>query len=1154
MARTVMSTVVLKDVVVVLGFTIAAVIAAQYLGIAENDGHLLADLLWHIGGSLLFGAGVGGLLALYLRFVNKEVLLVLVGVVYTASFVASELHLDTVLLFLAAGFAVANFSRHGHALIESVERLSMPVFVVFFTLAGAKLHLDEVVHLFFFAAALVLVRGVSIFLGARFGARLAGADEGTRRYGWLGFLSQAGVAITLSTQISEKLGEPGKAIGTLLIAGVAINEMIGPVLLKVGLSLAGEVRGDPEEAELEHDAIEPEPEPEPRTAEIEPWPEAELGRDPWGSPPESGSTEIDGRLVDLQIDLQRLVRDLQRGPIERFRGQAEAYVRELRREFLRHHRRLTVQARIEGQGESLASMLRSEQAELADRWRGAVLGRSARLASRAWSPEEIVEALDYLVDTLPQRVEAAHTETSFVDKPKQSTWMALSRSALRWNRTLRRRFGKELRPRAFDLRAVARYHLGGQIPARLEGLAAILVQADRHLAARTRSLLDGIVMGYDSLAIDVCGEGCDAHARLVRQREQIEEELGLALEEIERMARDATRRTARILGRGFQALKEDVRIAGTIDLPERARRTTKVFKARSRALELFGASLRKHQEISAAGYSLLAMELELVGLEARVKDSLEEHVSRIESAVRGRTFVHAERVHAALEAALEEVERELSTGQQGDALAAALRRATELPERAAAEGARAAIELRDTLYDESRLRPLIQALSQAAVALTSSYEVVVGRVERGEWTLPSFPARVEVPFRETVITYVDTEVAPELLVRTRALAERLEPYVQALQELGRTIAFNVELATAELEVVHDEEVPRETLKLLSEMIAGQLERSETLAASFVEQSARWPDDCGEALRDSVLGALDELRGALVDGDVSRARLAAMRRADARRRLLREAWQLPRVLRELREQMAHAITVTIGEQRLETWRKVLGLPASRGQHLIDASLFAAPESRAELPPVYRRLFAAETLEAGDVLLGRDDEIACAEAALGSREVGRLRAVALVGLDGVGKAAVSNAIVRSRGWRNVARISFDAPVSLEEIDALFAERSEGRLVVIDGLHWMIAMRPGGFAPLRRFVDGIVADGGRNAWLVHADLLFWRYASSVAALSDAFPEQVHLHPLTVDELEAAVMARHRLSGYGHLFERAERSSQIEGFVERSASRIRR
>lgn len=240
MSRTVMSTVVLKDVVVVVTYTIASVLAAQVVGAGGAGAGVVLSLAWHVLGSLALGAGLGGLIVLYMRFVRREVLLFLVGLVYVATYLAGALHLDPVLLFLAAGFTVANFSAHGEALIDSVQRLSMPVFVVFFTLAGARLHLEELAQLWPFAIALVLARAAAVFFGVRVGARLGGADESTRRYGWMGFLSQAGVAITLASKLGADLGATGQTLSTLLIAGVALNEIVGPVLLERAVKLSGE--------------------------------------------------------------------------------------------------------------------------------------------------------------------------------------------------------------------------------------------------------------------------------------------------------------------------------------------------------------------------------------------------------------------------------------------------------------------------------------------------------------------------------------------------------------------------------------------------------------------------------------------------------------------------------------------------------------------------------------------------------------------------------------------------------------------------------------------------------------------------------------------------------------------------------------------------
>ncbi|MCB9634410.1 MAG: cation:proton antiporter [Sandaracinus sp.] len=1166
MSRTVLSSVVLKDVFVVVLFGVFSAWALQALGNA-GEGSLAKQLAIEIFGSIALGIALGAAVAVYLRFVGRELMLFVLGVVYTGTLVATEAHLDGVIVFLTAGFVVSNFSRQGENLLHTVEALSMPTYVVFFTLAGAKLHLDEVFGpIGAFGVALVLLRVGAIYLGTRFGGAIGGAKGTTQRYGWMGFVSQAGVAITLAGIVKQRFGEAGEALSSLIIAGVAINEVAGPVMLKTALGLAGETR----KAGAKKKAEEAERPSRPRESELDrpsfhPWPD-EASKVDWGERIKTGAPRLDRALRELEIDLRTIVREVGDGPMIAFREDAERYLRELRREFLRHHRRLVVKAReidpsatddaAVASRQALALALRTEQTELSERWRSVVLARSAALAKGGgWTPQGIAETLDDVVAALPERVEVPWDPRIFETKPGDKLPLRTRRSLLRARRRVAKLFGKEMAPRSAELRELARYHLEYRTPPRLEGVAALFVSAEQHLAGRTRHLFDGIVAACDALALDVADLEVDPNARLERLRQDLEQDLMLALDEVSRIARDGTARTARVLAQGLRDVRDEATLYGSIELPTSSRKASRAFQERLAALEALGEAVQKLRKSSAGEYSLLAMELELVGLEGRVKDVLATRTTRLEGEMQRRALAQAERVKTALEEASRQLDETLASSLRGDAMAASIREVTAATEKTAGDAARIVRELRDELLDEQKVAPLLDALGEATGQLTSRYEVVAGRLQRGEYKLPPAVERVDVPFREVVAEHVDTRVSPLLFRATREFAERLQPLAAALREVERLVAFNVELATSELEVLPEEDVPVETRRLLHEMVGGQLERSLGVVTGVHDEAARWPGQLGEAVREAVLGALDELRGQLVDGKITRAKLDEMRRSASRRRLAQRAGQLPQVLREARIQITRGFVALVGEARLEQWRRRLGLPAPRTSSEVESVAFASPSPHTELPLVYRRLFAADTMEAGDVLTGREDAIARSRAVLESKRAkGVLRSVVLVGLDGVGKASVSNAIVRGGRWRQVRRITLDKPMDVAAVEALLKETNDAQLVVLDGLCWMVSAEPGGFAPLRRFVDGVVADGGKRAWLVHAEELFWRWGKAIAPLQEAFPETVALDPLTPDELTAAVMERHRLSGYGHAFDRLEGTSAVEGLLARSASRIRR
>lgn len=1160
LTKNVLSVVVLIDLVVLVAFAITVAFAAQRLGVAAMEGGIAAYLLRHIVVSMIFGGVVvGGLMALYIRFVNQELLIFVVGVVYLVAYIVAQLGWDLVLVFLAAGFGVANFSKSGHRLIETVERLSLPVYVVFFTLAGARLHLEELRQVALFVLGWVGLRALAMYSGARLGSRLGKADEATRTWGWMGFISQAGVSLALASIVGKTFGDLGRSLETLIISGIAINELMGPVLFKLGLGLAGEIPSSSRSAApARHLSVKP-PSLRARGEEgaarkLEPWPEHVGEKDLWGEPLPSKSAELSSRMQDLAAELQSVVREVSTGPLREFQIEASKYLRDLRREFLRQHRRLTVHARTEDAAErdEIMTMLRSAQSELAAHWRGIVLGRSVTLAKQTWTPETILSSVDAIVDELPEVVVAPYEERSYEKQEGDSLLKLARRQLLRSRRSWRKAFGQGPPAREVRVAALARFHLSFDAPARLEGLAALFVEADRHLAARTRSLFDGVIAGYED-ALEICGDPeADLESQLIQLRHDVEEELALALDEVLRITSEGTQRAASALATGFVRMKEDLVTFGTLDLPTSERRTSRRFATRMRAMETLTKDVANLRKASSAEYSSLAMELELLGLEARVKESVGEYVLRLINTVKRRAISQVERASDTLETALAELDAELERDYSGDELAAALRTTTEATTKVSGEAARVTNELYQDLSDDTKIAPLLDALVDACRGLTPRYRVTVGQRQTGEWRLPSALPEVEVPFREAVLTYIDSQVAPKLLASRRELAERVQPLANVLQELERVVAFNVELATAELEIVHDEPIPEEMHALVREMLYGQLERSYNALEEIRVESQRWPEIVQAKMHEAAFGTLQTLREELAEGEFSRSRLEAMRRAASGLRMIEQAERPPRIER-FKRQIRNGLRAMFGVERLERWSERLGLTRALPTEQLTAGSFSAPEVSADLPLIYKRLFAADTMEAGDVLTGRDEEIRRAEAVLSSEVKGRLRSVVLIGVDGVGKAAVSSAVVRSRRWKNVRRVVFTGPVTVQDVEAIFQDTPEGQLVVVDGLHWMLSMAPGGFEPLRRFVKGIIEEGGRRRWLAHAAVLFWNFASTVAPLRDAFPEVVNLEPLTEQELQAAVIARHRLSGFEHVFDRGD-GSPIEGLFARGASRIRR
>ena len=241
MSRTVIGVTILKDVCVIVLFAIALAVARDVLGDGGGES-LVWSLTRELGGSVLAGVGVGVGVSWFLEKINRDVPVFTLAVCFGVSQAASALHLEALLIALTAGFYVENFAKvDGHRLIAGVERVSLPVFALFFALAGAKVDVSKLVEFAPIATVLILSRAGLIYLGTRVGTHLAQVEPVVKRLAWTGFISQAGVTLALSAIVARSFPKWGADAEVLIIAMIAVHEIVGPILFHYGLKRSGEV-------------------------------------------------------------------------------------------------------------------------------------------------------------------------------------------------------------------------------------------------------------------------------------------------------------------------------------------------------------------------------------------------------------------------------------------------------------------------------------------------------------------------------------------------------------------------------------------------------------------------------------------------------------------------------------------------------------------------------------------------------------------------------------------------------------------------------------------------------------------------------------------------------------------------------------------------
>ncbi len=243
----VLAIVALDDALALLLYRAAATGAKALIG--TGQGSVLGTtliLLGEIAGAVVLGFLAGVLLYFLLKFVKADdkvldfalaSLLLVVGISMIPG-------IDPILPAMTLGITVANLMpRQSKATFELVKKFAPPIYISFFVLAGAHMQFGKITSwMVVMILVYVLCRAAGKIAGAWFGGKWSKAPAVVRKYLGICLLPQAGVAIGLAILASQQFdSELGHTIVIVVMTGTFLMEIIGPILVKVGLKRAGEI-------------------------------------------------------------------------------------------------------------------------------------------------------------------------------------------------------------------------------------------------------------------------------------------------------------------------------------------------------------------------------------------------------------------------------------------------------------------------------------------------------------------------------------------------------------------------------------------------------------------------------------------------------------------------------------------------------------------------------------------------------------------------------------------------------------------------------------------------------------------------------------------------------------------------------------------------
>ena len=249
--------VALDDAVGLIVFAVSKGIAHAVSGGDLSVISLLVNPILEIVASLLMGAALGWVFSLVEKYFNsnsKRLSLAITFVILCAAlsklkFSFGELHIgfSSLLVCMMCGTIFCNLCDFSEEIMHKTERWTAPIYVLFFVISGAELDLRVFADLAVVGIGVVniLFRSAGKILGASASARLMRCEPSICKYLGITLLPQAGVALGMSVVVAAEFGADGAITRNIVLFSVLIYELVGPMLTKMALTAAGDIRPKP---------------------------------------------------------------------------------------------------------------------------------------------------------------------------------------------------------------------------------------------------------------------------------------------------------------------------------------------------------------------------------------------------------------------------------------------------------------------------------------------------------------------------------------------------------------------------------------------------------------------------------------------------------------------------------------------------------------------------------------------------------------------------------------------------------------------------------------------------------------------------------------------------------------------------------------------
>ena len=250
--------VALDDAVGLVAFAVSVGIAKTLVSGTVDLISILVNPLVEIVCSLLLGAIMGWFLTQLEKMFNSNtnrLNMTIAFVFMTVALSMMSFHIGPVhvgfsslLVCMMLGTVFCNICPLSHDLMGAADKWTSPLFALFFVISGAELELSVFTDIAIVGIGVIYIifRCLGKYTGTFASAKATKCEPQICKYLGITLFPQAGVALGMCTTAMQ-LGAQGNLIRNITLFAVLVYEIVGPLLTKMALTAAGDIKPMSEE-------------------------------------------------------------------------------------------------------------------------------------------------------------------------------------------------------------------------------------------------------------------------------------------------------------------------------------------------------------------------------------------------------------------------------------------------------------------------------------------------------------------------------------------------------------------------------------------------------------------------------------------------------------------------------------------------------------------------------------------------------------------------------------------------------------------------------------------------------------------------------------------------------------------------------------------